>query len=776
MENFTQANWIWTSDWQESDKQSPKLVLFRKKISLTTAAIRSKINITADSRYKLYINGKMVDVGPLKGNKKKWYYDTHDVTSFLHIGDNTIAVSVLRYPTLHFKGNYGVERTALPGLYVTGSITTQDQQITISTDETWACFVDRGFKIVSEADDFAPLQIYEDYHASAALKNWKTSQDHALWHSAIMYSKANVPNILQPEHLVSRTVPFMTRKLKRFSSVKQLVKSKYSKQDWEQLLEDNRSLNIPANQTEIVEISAGAEETGYLHLAVSGGKNATIKIVQSEAYVKPETEVVNGLTIHVKDDREDAENGQLVGFHDTYKVAGDGTFDYPEVYSPFWLRTFRFIRLEITTADEPIQITQFDYEYTAYPLHVTTKVETSDSSLSDIWKLSERTLRLCMHETYEDCPYYEQQQYAADTRTQILYTYAIAADDRLARKAINDFQCSQFPDGVINASSPNFEENIIPTFSISYIYMVYDHMMYFDDLDLLNDNMPTIDRILSYFDRNLTAEGYVDNLGGLNQVSRYWSFIDWTTQWNKTSGVPTAVKQGPITMESLWYLYGLQAAVKIAEHLKRTDLVENYHNRIQTLANAIKNNCIGKNGMLQDGPGVEEYSQHAQVFGILTGILSKEQGRINLSKTIQHRSEYAQCSVALAFYLFAAMKTVGLYAFSDQYWDIWRRMLKKNCTTSVEAEAGERSECHAWGALALYELPSTILGVTPASPGYRKANIDPTVGYLHSASGTVLTPRGLISVNWRLRDGEMLLEYDSPIEVVLKENDHGKDF
>ena len=75
----------------------------------------------------------------------------------------------------------------------------------------------------------------------------------------------------------------------------------------------------------------------------------------------------------------------------------------------------------------------------AIPLESGTSVETSDPSLKAIWEISERTLRRCMHETYEDCPFYEQLQYVMDTRAQILYTYALAADDRLARKAIDDF-------------------------------------------------------------------------------------------------------------------------------------------------------------------------------------------------------------------------------------------------------------------------------------------------------------------------------------------------
>ena len=109
----------------------------------------------------------------------------------------------------------------------------------------------------------------------------------------------------------------------------------------------------------------------------------------------------------------------------------------------------------------------------------------------------------------------------------------------------------------------------------------------------------------------------------------------------------------------------------------------------------------------------------------------------------------------MCFYLFRALEKTGLYAYTDQYWDIWRRMVRNGCTTCVEAEGHARSECHAWGALALYELPSVVLGVRPAAPGYGKIAVSPVPGMLTSAGGTVHTPRGDIGVSWIMEDGAL---------------------
>lgn len=92
-------------------------------------------------------------------------------------------------------------------------------------------------------------------------------------------------------------------------------------------------------------------------------------------------------------------------------------------------------------------------------------------------------------------------------------------------------------------------------------------------------------------------------------------------------------------------------------------------------------------------------------------------------------------------------------------------MLKNHCTTCVESEAYARSECHAWGALALYELPGTVLGVRPAAPGYEKIEIRPIPGYLDFAEGTVKTPKGMIQVKWEKKNAKLDIEYQVPDSV-----------
>ena len=391
-----------------------------------------------------------------------------------------------------------------------------------------------------------------------------------------------------------------------------------------------------------------------------------------------------------------------------------------------------------------------------------------------------------------------------DSREEILYTYAVSADDRLARQAIEAFRRSQRPDGMINASAPAQKSNVIPGFSIYYLLMVYDHMMYFGDRTLVRENWNAIDQLLGCFDRNLASNGMVGKMGGSLLDSRYWSFVDWTKEWNATMGVPSATNKGSgqLTMESLLYVYGLQKAAELSDFVGRKEVGAEYRDRAEAVLRAIRKYAMGsymkavvcadgknaqeaavcfdgepvrdrssvdggyrKNAgicLVQDGPGIQDYSVHTQVFAILTGLVTPEEGREMLELTVGN-PKFPQASVSYMFYLFRALEIAGWYEKTEELWELWRKMVREHMSTCVENGTDGRSDCHAWASLILYELPAVVLGVRPASPGFKSIRIAPAAGYLKSASGDVITPKGKVHVAWKKNaDGTLDIRAEVP--------------
>ena len=298
--------------------------------------------------------------------------------------------------------------------------------------------------------------------------------------------------------------------------------------EWDALVKGGKPLAIPAHTTMSADLDARELTTGYLRLSMAGGAGARLTLLQAECYAGdfvPKDDPYKSLPR--KGDRTDA-SLQLYGYTDVYHSAGFGTAERPERYEPYWFRAFRFVRVTVETGDEPLTLLGVDYEETGYPLEVWAKVKTSDPSLGPVWDICERSLRRCMHETYEDCPFYERLQYAMDARSERLYTYAVSSDDRLARKCMDDFTASIRLDDMVNCSAPNYETNVIPGFGVYFIGMVYDHMWWFGSKDVAQRHWGTVERILDFFTQHVDERGLADKIGDVNRLGQFWSFIDWT--------------------------------------------------------------------------------------------------------------------------------------------------------------------------------------------------------------------------------------------------------
>lgn len=772
------THWIWLPDYHEEVRNLPVLARFRKKVYFRKIPKRLILKISADTRYKLYVNGTFVQYGPARGDLKVWYADEMDIAPWLKTGDNVIAAEVLRYPLAPRLGNFGMMRTPTPGLLIEECPETNPKVISDSdmassnkrellvTDESWKCIQPQGYAIRTKLRGLDPLLILEECAPGEEDQGWKLpGYDDHFWQGAKAYNIFQIPKNSCPGDLSRRSIPFMKRIQRHFLS----LVPKYEEgmqSDWNRMLSGEGTIVIPKNTVLEVEIDAGEEMTGFLSLRLRHGKGTVIKIYCAECYFSKETFLLAGSPVTKKGDRCDWKNGELQAEPDIYHVAGTGKEGMEEIYEPFWFRTFRFVRLEITTDSQPCEISGFDYEETGYPLKVKTQAEASDPDFDGIWDISLRTLKRCMQETYLDCPYYEQLQYAMDARSEILYTYSVSGDDRLARQCMEDLRRSQRDDGLLNACHPYYGSGVIPGFSIYYILMLYDHLMYFGDQKLIRKHLGTVDGILHYFDAHRNPEGMVENIGG-SMSDRYWSFVDWSVAWKDVGGMPPSGVRGPVVMESFLYIYGLQHAAALCEYVNRFDTAEEYRTRAKNVQEALRTCCRDERGFFTDSPGIRAYSQHAQIFAVLTDTVPLEEGRMLLTEAIAEENTFAPVSVAFMFYMFRALEKAGMYEKTKRFWEPWRRMLKDHLTTCVENATDARSDCHAWGSLLLYELPAVILGVRPASPGYKTITVSPNPGFLDRAKGSVTTPWGNIFVEWeKQKDGRIQMNIDATEELL----------
>lgn len=674
------TKWMWLKGPEPSADKKAIKAEFVREFEVTEGELAdissAVIKLSADSKYKLYVNDLFVCYGPARGDRQVWYYDEPDILPFVKAGKNRIRIEVLYYRNPTENINYGIAHGACPGLFFDSDgcpFANLREQNENGLLPEWKGHFVCGFNIVRESEGFSPLMIMEHIRGAEKCADGESGKPENAkeWTTPFLYNAWQISNEVSPGNLMKRPIPFMYLEKRTFE------------------LPEN-SL-IKKGETKIFTFDAGAEETGFVNILLSG--NADIKLLYSESFY-----IKNNDGKYIKKRRDDSASGSLLGFSDICENV--------KCYSPFWYRTFRYIELTVTASYEDVNIENLYYYETGYPLSVKTSYTGNDATEAKIWDISLRTLKRCMQETYIDCPFYEQLQYVMDTRSQALYTYEVSGDDRLAREAIRAFAGSQRYDGLINAAAPSTASNVIPGFSIYFILMISDHLNYFNDRLFARQFLGNVDRVLDYFDKNIDERGLVGKNGGLNNpFERFWSFIDWTKEWNETNGVPTAIKRGPVTMESLLYIMGLTAGAEINRKCGREDTAKEYEHRAENVRNAVRKYCISPEGFVTDGPLDNRISQHCQVFAALTDILPGEQLKSNLEETLEHEEKYAKCSVAMLFYLLRAMEKTGLYEkYFDKKMEIYRWMLDMHLTTCVEDDVRQRSDCHGWGAVPLYEL------------------------------------------------------------------------
>jgi hypothetical protein len=140
------------------------------------------------------------------------------------------------------------------------------------------------------------------------------------------------------------------------------------------------------------------------------------------------------------------------------------------------------------------------------------------------------------------------------------------------------------------------------------------------------------------------------------------------------------------------------------------------------------------------------FSQQTNVLAALAGAVPVAERRALVERVLADTT-LVRATYYFSFYVLEALREVGL---GDRYVEQlapWRAMLAMGFTTTPEAPEPTRSDSHAWSAHPNYGLLATVLGVRPATPGFRTVLIEPHLGSLARAEGRVPHPRGDIEVS-----------------------------
>lgn len=662
---------IEASDMEKQGFLPSKMIVpawFGFRTNITDVPENCIIEVTGRSQFKLFVNGVSVLFGPCRSRKEIAYYDTLDIACYLKNGENHIVLQVLSYPENptdreQLGPNYCYGDNGGPAVSLEGTIGDQNP----GDPQNWLVWLDNSMQF-NRYNVFltGSMEVVNGELAAANplfAEHWSTENLlHAVYVQPITYDPFGCRHgkIFEP-----RPIPLLYRKEKMFP-------------DWQ------KQTVSPGQKTSFV-LDAKELTTAYFRIGFCGGKGAKVRIMYAESYYHKDADGKK-----YKGVRDDV-TGFIDGIYDEFTV--DGSY----VYEPFRFRTFRFVEITVETQAEALTILPQPYIETAYPFVNSKKPQFDDPAKEKLYDVAFRTLQLCAHDTYEDCPYYEQLQYACDTRLEILFTYASTDDKQLPAQAIDLFASSLQHNGFTQARFPSREEQIIPCFALYFILMLEDYVKATGDYDYVRKYIPVAERIAETFLSKRCKDGLLMPQG-------YWDYFDWTKEWSEAFSTPTAVKDGESALQNLFFVYAIQSLIRLLPAYGRTDLAKEYQKECMQILQLVERFCyVPEKGLYKEGPKTEEYTQHTQIYAVLTGLADGDKAKAMMEKVLTDQT-LIQCSFMQKFYLFRALEKVGMYDRTEKLWQAWQDFIDLHCTTFPETPFAPRSDCHAWSALPLYEF------------------------------------------------------------------------
>ncbi|MFH1377768.1 MAG: amylo-alpha-1,6-glucosidase [Planctomycetota bacterium] len=765
------CNWIIHPD----AKTSPFVLGFRKRFSLS-AAQTVRIHVSADERYELFIDGQRTGRGPERGDLNSWRYETFDLD--LSAGAHTIiarvwALGEIPIETLNVPRDlYGASSagTLMPCAQMSsrpGFILAPDDLALVDVIGTgssnWETRLLDGYAF---RNDGAGAQLTGarmtidgrrfDFDWMDTAEGWRPA---VIDHPGVDGFRANdrialhqlKPGLLPQMMNAPVSIKREAIRYADSNATDALVNVSESRNDISESFAgvlNGRDVVIPANSRQRILIDLDNYYCAYHSIDASGGKDATVRLLWAESLY----EAFDRADCAVKGNRDAIDGKRFIGLGDTFICDGGDR----RRFESLWWHAGRYLMVDIDVKSQPLTIHRLALNETRYPLEMESSFKSDDARLSDITPMMIRVMQACSHETYMDCPYYEQMMYVGDTRLEVLATYVMTRDDRLPKKAIRLFDESRFPNGLTQSRYPSVIRQFIPPFSLWWIGMVYDYMLWRTDTDFVKEMIPGVRAVLNYYFTLLNKEGLVTAPNG-------WNFMDWTRGW--ANGIPPEGDGGISGVINWLYVNALTYAAAIEDSAGDPAMGAYYHAKAKTAVRAMDAFYVPERGLYADNLDKTRFSEHSQSLAILSGLLTKK--RIaTIGKSLLAADDLSRCTIFMMHYLFETYRLLGRADKIIERMDLWFTLKADGFKTTIECPEPSRSDCHAWGAHPLYHYFATFCGVRPASPGFKTATFDPLPGALKRIDAELVHPNGMIRI--KIADGRSEIEPPAGLTIERK--------
>ncbi|MEM7801090.1 MAG: alpha-L-rhamnosidase N-terminal domain-containing protein, partial [Chloroflexota bacterium] len=416
-----------------------------------------EIFISADARYRLWLNGEFVARGPVRSYPQRQGYDRIDVSRMLRPnGKNVLAAQVYQPGYSHFSY---VHRGAV-GLLVDVHL---DGTTILASDSSWKVRRSPTFGNPYFNGIVSRVSIYGANTENQLIQSkdeWQLGEQ-----SSFKVPMENARIVAPPEGYI-------------WSNLHERITPMSTERDLEATLIESRLITqdigmkgFPHEEVrlgwQLGQKTSFAEEDGWIFPRLQDGATAIWLYDLGRSYTCQGWFEVQGIqnssdfvTISITYAEKQVDSELIISNPATYcrvQLTDSFTFAPPaedQAVVPFNLRGGRYILFRVSGAlDDDFKI-RIHTRVAEYPLEITKPLDTGDPQLNAISSLCESTFKACLQDSFVDCVWRESSQWVGDGLIQGLIMSSMTDDLRPVRKLLLDAAAGQYPDGLLPSVAP----------------------------------------------------------------------------------------------------------------------------------------------------------------------------------------------------------------------------------------------------------------------------------------------------------------------------------
>ena len=683
---FEKAVWIWENDSAKSDEYAD----FRGTFT-ASAGKKQYLAISSDSDYTVMINGELAAFGQYDDYPFYKVGDVIDVSGFVRDGENEFTVTVWYYGI----GNMNYT----PGKAGVIFELSEDGEVLAFSGPSTPSRPTPGYISHRNKDITEQLGLSYEYDAAA-------DTDAPFSASAAVYGiTADINERPTEKTVLCKRTDFKKQfgGTYRFVDPTGDVSADMQKAALTFIRADrsedvNTPFSITSDNGENVYfiIDIGSEECGFIDFDVTVSEPCDIYIAYGE---------------HLSDGRVRTHKRHFDCLY--HAKAGRNVF----------LNTFRRFGcryLQFFVSAKEVRVDYAGIRPTEYPLNFK-KPDTGSLLRDTIYAVSQKTLSLCMHEHYEDCPWREQALYTMDSRNQMLFGYYAFSEYRFARASLNLISKGlREKDGLLSICFPTDNKLTIPSFSLMYFVEMREYAEYSGDLTLAEECYGVLQKLIGAFLSRTDASGLCPNF--CDNERTYWGFYEWSETLTGVFGESVPCVECPL---NAYLSLALRNMSKISGYLGKKDDADRYLSASEKINAALKERFYNrKTGLFTSfsNRDAEKYSVLVNAMCVLCGaadgVDTSAISEILKANGAGNTGEYVvPATLSMHVFRYDALlrldENAGEFILGDID-RIYLGMLRHGATSFWETLKGDRdfdwvgSLCHGWSALPIYYYETLI--------------------------------------------------------------------